>query len=301
MLSRRHLVHTSLASLLVAPPALAAEIRTGRRNTSFDYAWTNANGESRTLSFELPTAAVEADSRTPKRISLRNVQGDVVDTINAQPRSRFGAAVTAELHESGGIALQVKAPDDATAKAALAAAQQFRDRQLDLALAARGYVRLPSGAVMPDHVRLIREYAPQVGPIVKGLGGRGKKPRAFARKVLSWVQSIPYEKRATIKDRYRRPFNLLAKDKGDCDSKLVLFLAVMQRAWPKVDAAVVYVEGHAFGALDLPATQADHLVPVGKRQLVGVEPVGPAQALPGQLSEASINGLRTSFRVRPVV
>ena len=101
------------------------------------------------------------------------------------------------------------------------------------------------------------------------------------------MQSIPYEMRVKVSDRYRRPLSILGRNKGDCDSKSVLFLALMRQAWPETQSAMVYIKGHAFAALGIEAERGDDTVKVDGDRWVGVEPVGPSLAQAGELGKTS--------------
>jgi len=90
------------------------------------------------------------------------------------------------------------------------------------------------------------------------------------------VQSIPYEQRAKVSDLYRRPLSVLGRNKGDCDSKTVLFLALMHEAYPDLPVAIVYRPGHAYAALGLERQRGDMRFREDGQVWVGVEPVGPA-------------------------
>ena len=61
---------------------------------------------------------------------------------------------------------------------------------------------------------------------------------------------------------------------------------------PRLDAAVVYIPRHTFGAVGLPAESGEVCVRVDGEKLVMVEPVGPAQR------ELGDGGRRSKSRAR---
>ena len=87
------------------------------------------------------------------------------------------------------------------------------------------------------------------------------------------------------RDRYRRPLSLLGRNRGDCDSKVVLYLSLMKAAYPRLDSGIVQIKGHAYGALDISGD--GRTIKVGKERWLVVEPVGPAVVPMGVLGGRS--------------
>ena len=159
--------------------------------------------------------------------------------------------------------------------------QAAADEALDAWMADNGWTR-HKRKLLPDHAGLVEDYSDDVRPVAEALSQGldltdDADRRAFADRTLSMVQGIPYEKRKGGGDKgYRRPLAVLAKKRGDCDSKTVLYLAILRAAMPRLDAAVVYIPRHTFGAVGLPAESGEVCVRVDGEKLVMVEPVGPA-------------------------
>jgi len=310
--SRRGFLHAIGATLVVGPflwpdeahakatiAQLGAKIEPGNRFWSFRFRWKDVNDKKQLAEFKVKTRVVRRDLRTPKRLSIERVNKEVAKLINAQPASAFGARVTASV-QGRTMMLRTHATNPVVMASSLKKAKRFQHKAMRAALAKRGYLLTPGNLVMPNHARLTFEYSALMKPLVKGLGGRRDKPKAFARHALGFVQSIPYELRALQQDRYRRPFAILAKNKGDCDSKVVLYLAMLRHAWPNLRSAVVYIKGHAFAALDIRPKGQQVGVPVKGRKWVAVEPTGPMLAPLGVLAPSSIQGMMVGFDVRVV-
>jgi len=278
---------------------LGATIEPGNRHWNFRFRWKDLRNRKHLAEFRVRERVVRRDLRTPKRLSIERVNKEVAKQINAQPASRFGARVVATV-DGRSMMLRTYASTPSTMKSSLKKAKRFQQQAMRASLAKRGYLLTPGNLVMPNHARLTAEYSAPMKPVVEGLGGRRDRPKLFARHALHFVQSIPYELRALQQDRYRRPFAILAKNKGDCDSKVVLYLAMVRQAWPHVRGAVVYIKGHAFGALDLRPTGDQIAVPVNGRRWTAVEPTGPMLAPLGGLAPTSIQGMDAGFDVRVV-
>jgi hypothetical protein len=88
------------------------------------------------------------------------------------------------------------------------------------------------GGIAVDYARLVRSSAVRLKPLAdefRRACGRSKADLLAA--VHSFVLSIPYERRLPARDgRYTAgvdvPLKVLAEDRGDCDSKAVLFAAI---------------------------------------------------------------------------
>ena len=170
---------------------------------------------------------------------------------------------------------------------------------LDAYLDEHGYTRL-GDAIVADHARHVREYADEVAPLVAALGGPTAEPRDFASTALGHVQSIPYQSRAKVSNAYRRPLLVLARNKGDCDSKAVLFLALIHAHQPDLELAVVYVPEHALTGVGLPSVAGDRGFKVDGVDFIYAEPVGPSMTPLGQTAPANKKaGKKGEIRVVP--
>jgi hypothetical protein len=146
-------------------------------------------------------------------------------------------------------------------------------------LADNDYTTLEGGGISFDHAKLVRQYTDDLRPLADALAAGTSSDRAFVERALSFVQSIPYEsRRKKGKDPgYRRPLSVLGADKGDCDSKSVLFLGVVAARLPSVPLAVVYVPEHALTGVGLPKQPGDKTFKQGASTFLYAEPVGPAE------------------------
>jgi hypothetical protein len=252
----------------------------------FTVGFSDETDAPRRVAFALPSAAVEADLDTPLGFPSRRAVAAQVAAVKRYAATVKGPTVTARERGSA-VAISVKGYDRARMRAALEGAVAARDAGLDAFLAREGWTR-DGRKVLPDHPRLVADYADDVAPLAEALaegldlGGEAGR-RAFADRAVRFVQAIPYERRKGGGDRgYRRPLAVLAKNKGDCDSKTVLYLALVRAALPEVAGAVVYVPRHAFAALALPPARGDATVRVDGERFVLAEPVGPRIAPLGQ-------------------
>ncbi len=168
-------------------------------------------------------------------------------------------------------------------------AEQVRDAAYAEALEERGLMERSDG-VSVDHARMAREYAGSVQPLALALadglstGSRASEAdaRTFLERALAFTQSIPY--RAGGSRGVKTPIGVLWTNRGDCDSKTTLLLALLHAAYPRVPSAVVYVPRHALAAVGLSPQQGDATLEGDGRRWVLAEPVGPRLMLPGDIA-----------------
>ncbi len=248
--------------------------------------WSDAEGQAHRAQYELPTQEVRRDMNTPLKFRKAVAARYMAKEINKDTAGLRGVKVNAWATRNGVVRIQAKGKNGAKVKAALRQASEARESALERYMADNGYTYLGK-KIVPDHARHVVQYAEDLAPVVEALGGPTPDPRDFSDLALSFVQTIPYERRARVADLYRRPISILGRNKGDCDSKTVLFLALMHQAYPTLPLAIVYIPGHAFGAVGLDPARGDVRLRRRGETWVGVEPVGPAIHRSGELGRKS--------------
>lgn len=120
--------------------------------------------------------------------------------------------------------------------------------------------------------------------------------RKAANYVLSFVQSIPYsalESRLTSSGAgFNPPLQLLWQNQGDCDSKMTLTAALLRALMPRIEMALIYIDGHAFIGINIPAEAGEVTIEHEEVNYLLAEPTGPALLPLGKLapeSELAIN------------
>jgi hypothetical protein len=114
--------------------------------------------------------------------------------------------------------------------------------------------------------------------------------------VLSFVQSIPYstlESRLTSSGAgFNPPLQVLWENQGDCDSKMTLTAALLRALMPRIEMALIYIDGHAFIGINIPREAGEVAIEHNKIKYLLAEPTGPALLPLGTLapeSELAIN------------
>ena len=266
---------------------------------TFDIEWADKKGNKQQVHFSLDAQDIKADLEEPLYFKRRPAAQYQAKAINDWAATQKGPQIKAKVR-NGGVRIQGKGKNRRKVKAKMKEAKQVGNTALNQYIAEHGYVQL-KGGIAPDHITHIKDAAPELQNLVDALGGPTPNPRVFANKALSFTQSIPYEKRGRMPDKYRRPLSTLGRNKADCDSKTVLFLALMHQAYPDMDLAVVYISGHAFGAMGVEAQKGDVTFRAQGHKWVAVEPVGPAMMRVGKVGSKSRRSLRLRrFQVRTV-
>lgn len=247
------------------------------------YGWEDHVGEAHRLDVSLPRRAVTADLQEPTWLPRKRMAQEVSELIDdwgrKQPGVQFDAVPTDD-----GVEIRVKG-HPSRVKKVVKLADGIRDQATNTWLYNNGFLRLSDDKISVDHARLVREYVPLVRPIAQELRSRAHSDRAFVDLALSFVQSIPYANR-TKKGRdigYVRPGAVLARNRGDCDSKSVLFLAIIRSVLPDLPLSMVYVPGHALVGLGLDADGGDRRFKSEGVRYIFAEPTGPAPLAAGRI------------------
>lgn len=267
---------------------------------SFETRWQDADGDKHKVSYKLPSNKVKQDLDVPLRFQAGQAYKEVAREVEDWGEGVKGAKVSAKGSRKG-VKISVSSKNGRKKmKQTLKQAAEVRDAAFEAELREQGFTTL-KGGVIPDHVKHVKLYSDDVSPVVKALGGPTKDPRVFGNKALSMVQSIPYERSGRKRDKYRRPLSVLGRNKGDCDSKATLFLALMRSAYPDMEMGIVYIEGHAFVALGIDDRSGDTTLRKEGRKWVLAEPVGPAMLPIGEVGRKSRRRAKTGrYRLRTV-
>lgn len=273
--------------------------------TTFSYRWTDDGGRAHAVGFALPAPAVEADEAR----AAKHVQGEMPGEVAARIRERVaGKVVDVEITvtaDANGVAMGASGTGDVAA--AMALASRVHDEVLDEWLVEHRHTRFAltdqdtnvHARMGWDLPRLVLDYADDLAPVAAALREGATDDRAFVERALSFVQSIPYERLRADGSGYRPPLAVLSTNRGDCDSKAVLFLGLVRAAAPDVPLAVVHVPGHVVVGLGLERRKGDEEFGKGAGRYVYAEPVGPGMYPLGQLDPKNL-AVAPQGVVRPV-
>lgn len=153
-------------------------------------------------------------------------------------------------------------------------------------------------SVRPAHGVIAKRYVTAMRPVARALQAdmNGNDSRDVTNHVLNFIQSIPYDTledmRTTNGAGFQTPYGVIHANKGDCDSKSVMFAAIMRNLYPYARIIVVYVPGHALVGFDYPKGKDDYAIHVDGTTFVLAEPVGPKNSKLGEISPKALSVMR---------
>lgn len=152
----------------------------------------------------------------------------------------------------------------------------------------RGYL-VVGDTLVPNYAGIAAEALRDLHPVALALKSwtRGLSKRQSIARLLSFVQSIPYDE---LRDRetdsgFLAPLSVIAQNRGDCDSKAVLFAALLRKLHPDTPVAMILLERHALLGIDIPAEKGDVTLKHQHRNWVLAEPVGPGLTALGKTGD----------------
>lgn len=278
----RHLI--LVAALVFAPfasaaPAPQVDFKQSKGSVSYQYeiTWREGNRNKQTVSFQLPAAEVKAEHSEITWFPRGIFNRAVAEEIRVWAATLDGVVVTVKTPKKKPMEVRISGTDSKAMKAAAKEIEQVQEDATDKWLIENDYTRLSDGSISYDHAGLVLKYVEAVAPIAAALRKGTASDREFLNHALSFVQAIPYEarKRNGSDPGLRRPLSVVAANRGDCDSKTLLFLAMVRAELPTLPLAVIYVPGHALGGVAFPAEDDDRTFEAEDIEFLYVEPVGP--------------------------
>ena len=284
----RHIL-VGILTLSLAGPASAkntSKVDKGKSTWSFDVSWKDRKKKKQDVSFRLPSKTVQRDVDRRLQFNQGALTHRVITAINDYAKSKKGLHLKAKKVKG-----QVKIVEQRGSKAKMKQAQKDIPKVIEEAkqtfMRRNGWTLL-DGKIIPNHAAHAARYADDVLPVAKALGAESLSQRAFAEKAIGFVQAIPYDIRKDGRDKgFRRPLGVLARTRGDCDSKATLFLALLKAAHPDLESGFVYIKGHAYVGLGLPPKEGDLVFEADGSNWVIAEPVGPAMIPVGEAGKKS--------------
>jgi hypothetical protein len=257
------------------------------------------------LSVPLSEAAVARGEATVRAFNANTLASVVERDVVPYLQQEYGALLSVSVMPTGnGYNLNWQGPldimsnalfDDVSNVANRAEATYYRERFMRQLQPGALY---PSGVVVVDYPRLSHLFYDDMKGLAEAI--QRALPSGSLRDQVSllneFLQRIPYRELSSRdpRDGYGMlpPTEVLRRNQGDCDSKALIFAAVMRHLAPEVPVAFVLVEGHAFVGVGFTGGDrrgGDLVVP--GTDLIAVEPVGPGRLPIGQVGDESLAGL----------
>lgn len=270
---------------------------------SYDYRWSRQGQPPASLSFSLDRQAMVEAPAIQKTYSLALVQRYVyVELMKAAKEidPKQARVKINRLHR--GIEIRVSSTSEATNKRISEELSVLREQAYDSYLQENYYTRYTTvfneEAVKPDHIRFINEYIEPLIPLSQAIYdsvSQQADAREYFNFLLSWVQSIPYDRLSNRADNngggFLPPAVLLAQNKGDCDSKSVLTAAIARGFLPDTPMILVLLPRHALLGVALAPQAGDQTLSYDGKSYVLFEPTGPAKLPMGEVAPDSQQAL----------
>ncbi|MBD3586029.1 hypothetical protein HHX48_09795 [Salinimonas sp. HHU 13199] len=287
----------------VSGEQLSFSLSQNQNTLSYDYRWSRQGQQPASLSFSLDRQAMAKAPAIQNNYSPALVQRYVyVELMKAAKEIDPKQAKININRRHRGMEISVSSTSAARNKRITEQLSTLQEQAYDSYLQENYYTRYTTvfneEAVKPDHIRFIHEYIEPLIPLSQAIYDSVSKQadaREYFNFLLSWVQSIPYDRLANRADNngagFLPPAGLLAQNKGDCDSKSVMTAAIARGFLPDTPMILVLLPGHALLGVALTPQAGDQTLTYDSKTYVLFEPTGPAQLPMGQVAPDSRQAL----------
>jgi len=279
----------------VTPKQLAFSLKMNDNYVSYNYVWSDSNGERNLTAFSLTKPEVKlglgefrsvGDGWEPgiRSLFLSKVQ-PMLD--------RLGMDI--EVRGSGSsFSYVLKGPTSSFQNADDLKASIPRLYQLSREEYAKQnfYVGKEEGnrfLLRPDYERVAGRYVEVSKPLAQALGQGRTNPRDVASRFLEFIQSIPYSRQFTNKAEFQTPVGCYTENRGDCDTKSVCMAALLSVY--KISWVIVAFPEHVVLGVGVTPLPGDEVIRDGGCNYVLVEPSGAGYSF-GKLASSSLQMLR---------
>lgn len=298
----------AFALLIAAGPAHAGSSNASQLSHSADaqgdqthleFVWKGGGEGKDRIEADVSSAEIESDKGIKRKVQLADLHEAMAKAARKSAKGYKGVTLKASASKRG-VQLQVSGPRS-KAKAAMAAAKEAMEARQESWMIENEVFEFEKGALAYDHARIVAARADAVAPVAAALREGTTSDREFVERALRFTQSIPYQKGRRGQDSgFQRPLALLARNKGDCDGKSALFLALLRAELPDAPLAMVYVPGHALVGVGIEPAKGDRTFREDGETYVMAEPVGPGAFPLGETARSNRRaGRRGTVRVVP--
>lgn len=264
--------------------------RTAQGNEErLSYSWRDGAKREHLTSFSLSRQDVVDAEASFREFSLAGMWADIEAGLREEAAA-FGNGARVDFTRERNRLIWTASARDAAAQAALI--RRLNER---FELAQRVYLsrhqrqRTEDGRILVDFATAATV---QEGPLrgvaraLEATPGVGADARARVALALAFFQQIPYvglgDGEARGSDFLAGPA-VLARNRGDCDSKVVALAAVLRTYVPGRKLVAVSMPGHVVLGIDLPARPGDQTARTATRQYVIMEAAGPHMSAIGNV------------------
>jgi hypothetical protein len=255
-------------------------------------------GQRHQLQFGLPIDAVKSGSTEFKPFSNRDYSNWLVRELQSalQPFNRGNKSIRV-IAQYNGYRLSARGVNEAEFQAIRQRVHALEGELFKQYLRQQQYMDIGENRVMPDYVNIAKRYQPALRDVAAALTPqlRGLSQREGINHVLHWLQSKPYDQ---LQSRYtsngagfQTPYGLLVENRGDCDTKAVMLIALLKNLYPSQQFAFVFTPGHAFVGVSLRQDSNDFALRISGQTYVLMDPTGPYLSELGEISKTVADDL----------
>lgn len=274
-----------VALLLTWAPAQGQQldfVRTAQGNDErLSYRWRDGAKREHQTSFSLARRDIAEAEASFREFSLAGMWAAIEAGLREETAS-FGNGARIDFTRERNRLVWTASARDAAAQAALVHRLNERFERAQKAYLSRHLRRrTEEGRILVDYAAATAAQEGPLRAVVRALEatpGVGADDRARVALALAFFQQVPYvalgDGEARGSDFMTGPA-LLARNRGDCDSKAVALAAVLRGLVPGRKLVAVSMPGHVVLGIDLPTLPGDQTTRTAARQYVIMEASGP--------------------------
>ena len=306
--------------LLLSTQVWAQQLQLSVTGNQIDYHWQDANSQSHKITLRLPKTDIN-------QLQYHSYDRHAAETYIFYELKKFAqnlqsADIKLEFYREQALnKIDIKAKSTALL---ITAKQQLIDKQAALYasyLDNNNYIQFINAAgermIKPDHRKIAALSTSSLQPLADAFAAQltTTDPREGISKLLSFVQSIPYDSLQSVsyarsridpsaepqpKLSFLTPLDVLRYNLGDCDSKATLLGAMLKSLYPELSMAMVFIPQHALLAIDIPGQDAELTISVGNKDYIMLDATGPALMKMGQVqAQTAMHLTKNAFTLEP--
>lgn len=267
--------------------------------TTYQYKWLDAQDRTQSVSFALDNKKLAAGPREQKNyrpeLAMRYV---TVELLNVARQFNPKDANIQIRQQGDKVSIKVKSRNKEKLAAIQGQLAQAKEKAFNDYLHQHYYTRYRTSfnqeAIKPDHIRYINEMTGTLIPLSQAFYEKvdaQADAREYFNILLSWVQSIPYDaldnRAQSNGSGFAPPAQLLAENRGDCDSKSVLTASIARAFLPDTAMVLVLLPDHALLGIALTPRKDERTIKADGKTYVLIEPTGPALYEVGEIAPTS--------------
>ncbi|GHE81551.1 hypothetical protein [Thalassotalea profundi] len=269
-------------------------------NYLFEYSWRDINHQKQSIEFLLPKKSLFTRFRTFKTYKKAMASEFVKLSLKKHLRDQPIDKVQIEFSDqSAELQIKVSGESNIEVNNAYQKIEKLQQEYMQTYLTDNYYhlFTMNNGiqGIKPDHTRIANESVDDLKTVKPVILEKVtvKNIRKVTNYILGFIQTIPYEtlqSRATSSGSgFNTPLRLLWENKGDCDSKVTLTVALLRALMPRIKIALIFIDNHAIFGIDIPAENNETTLLFGGTTYVLADPTGPRLMNVGQLSNETKN------------